>query len=290
VTAANNGFKRIKSVAATALVFDKSAAAMGAETGTGLTVQLFFGRVLKNETGTLIKRRSYTLERTMGVPNDSNPTEEQAEYLLGSIPNELTLNIAQATKITADLSFVAVDNTQIAAGSTLHSKQTSAVRPTLKDSDAFNTSSDFTRIKLYVYSGTSEAPAALFAYATELKLTINNNVSPNKAVGVLGAFDVSAGTFEVGGAITAYFAEVSAIAAVRNNSDVTLDMIMAKGNAGIAIDIPLLALGDARANIEQDAPITIPLNTAAATAAKIDTNLDHTLLMVFFDYLPTAAE
>ena len=93
-------------------------------------------------------------------------------------------------------------------------------------------------------SSTDEAPTPLFAYLTELSLTVNNNVTPNKAVAVLGAFDVSAGNFVVNGSMTAYFSNVTAVQAVRNNSDVTLDYVMAKDNYGVAFDIPLLALGD----------------------------------------------
>jgi hypothetical protein len=123
-----------------------------------------------------------------------------------------------------------------------------------------------------------------------MTINLNNNLNPNKAVSVLGAFDITGGTFEVGGSITAYFSNVSAIAAIRNNSDVTMDLVLAKANAGIALDIPLITLGDGKLNVEQDEPITIPVTNEAASGAKVDPNMDHTLMMVFFDYLPTAAE
>ncbi len=83
---------------------------------------------------------------------------------------------------------------------------------------------------------------------------------------------------------------MASIAAVRNNSDITFDMILVKSNSGIAIDLPLLSLGGGLPNVEQDQPVTIPLELNAATGAKINSNLNHTLLMVFFDYLPNAAD
>ena len=287
LTAANNGFARVFSVSANALVLDKTEATMVTEASTAETVQIFFGRVLKNESdSTNIVRRTYQLERQLGAPDDASPSDIQAEYVVGCVPSEFEFNIPTAEKAMANLSFIGATNETIDGPTSLKA----GTRPDLVEADAFNTSSDVPRIHLAVYSAADAAPTALFAYVTDLTVTINNNVSPNKAIGVLGAFEVTAGTFEVGGAMTAYFADVAAIDAVKNNSDVTLDFHMVKDNAGLTIDLPLISLGDGRPNVEQDQAITIPLETNAATGAKIDAALDHTLLMVFWDYLPDAAE
>jgi len=276
--ATNKGFARISTIAATYLEFDKITwTGAIAEVGTGKTIRVFYGDVLRNESNpALIKRRTLQLERTLG--DDGSGT--QSEYLVGAVANEFTINIAQADKVTVDLSYVALDNEQrtgvqgVKAGS----------RPTLVDSAAFNTSSDFSRIKLSLVSATDPAPLPLFAFATEMNLSIKNGITPNKAIGVLGAFDTSAGTFEVGGSMTAYFASVQAAQAVRNNSDVTLDVVMLKKNGAILFDIPLLSLGDGRLAVEKDQPITLPLETNAA-----ESKFGNTLLFQFFNYLPDAA-
>ncbi len=287
----NSGFMRIRTITATALTFDKSQFTLTVEANTTQTVQLFFGRVLKNELGALIIRRTYQLERTLGKP-DTTSTFDQSEYLVGSVPGELTLTYATADKLNLDMSFVSTDNEQRL--DTVSPKSLDAtlnsVAVGLVESDAFNTSSDITRVKLSTVSLVDSAPTALFAFATDFTIVINNNLDPNKAIGRLGAFDVTAGTFEVGGDITAYFADVAAVQAVRNNAQITLDIHMVKSNAGITIDLPLLSLGDGRVNVEQDTPITLPLSNQAATAAKIDATLDYTLLIVFWDFLPTFAD
>jgi hypothetical protein len=198
----------------------------------------------------------------------------------------MVLNIPTADKITADLSFIGTAHSTIDGATSLKA----GTRPSLTESDAFNTSSDFSRIKLATVDSTDEAPTALFAFAQDITINLSNNLSPNKAIGTLGSFEVTAGTFAVSGDITAYFADVAGIAAVQANSNITLDIAMAKSNKGIVIDLPLISLGDGRPNVEQDEPITLPLSMDAATAALIDENTDYTLLMTFFDYLPTAAE
>ena len=283
-TAANNGFARVFSVTATVLTLDKTQSTMVTEASTTETIQLFLGRVLKNELGALIKRRTYQLERTLGAPDDALPAEVQAQYVTGAVPGEFSLNIPTADKMTANLSFVAADS------ETVPTTLKTGDRPSLVESDAFNTSSDFSRIKMAVVDPLDPAPTALFAFVQEITVNINNNVSPNKAIGVLGAFEVTAGTFEVGGDLTAYFADVAAVEAVRNNADITIDAHMVKANSGITVDIPLITLGEGRPNVEQDQPILLPLNMEAGTAAKIDPTLDYTLLLMFWDYLPNAAD
>ena len=300
-TAANNGFARVRSVTTNSITFDKTQNTLVADTGTGKTIQLFKGRVLKNETGTSIVRRSYNLERILGANNDSDLTKQQAEYLEGAIPSEFTMTINTADKLVCDLSFVALRNSTLdenTGGVTLKSKAAAAAgsvavnTPPIAEADAFNTSSDVSRVRLASIASTGGVtnPTPLLAFVQEMTITINNNLSPNKAVGVLGGFEVTAGTFEVGGSLTAYFSSVAAVEAVKSNADVSLDLHFVKSNAGVSVDVPLITLGNGRLNVEQDQPITIPLDTPAATGAKILSTQDHTLLMVFWDYLPSAAD
>lgn len=285
VNAANNGYKRVRSISANALVLDKSFLPMVAETGTTLTIRLFYGDVLRNEAGSLIKRRTYNIERLLGAPDDAFPAQIQSEVLKGAVANEFTLNVPSAELVNIDVSFVATDNEQRSA--VTGPKQTSV--QTFPSSKEYNTSSDIGRIRLATVSTTDEAPAALFAFVTEATISINNNVTPNKAVGVLGSFEVTAGTFTVTGELTAYFSTVQAVQAVRDNVDVTLDISFAKDNTGIVYDLPLIALGDGRLNVEVDQPITLPLTTDAASGEDVLSTLNHTILITYFNYLPNAA-
>jgi hypothetical protein len=277
---ANNvGYARIKSIAAKSIVFDDTTFTPVTEAGTGKTLRIFAGTVIKNEkTPSLIKRRSYNIERQLG----QGPTATQAEYLEGAVANEFTLNIPQADKLNADLSFIACDNTHRSGESGDEIK--SGTRVASAGEDAYNTSSDIYRIKMSILDPATSNPTPLFGYVTEADISINNNVSPNKAIGTLGAFDTTAGNFEVGGSITAYFTTTAAVKAVRQNADACFSVIGASKNAGFIFDIPLLGLGGGRLNVEKDAAIMVPLEPAGAENPN-----GYTMLYESFSYLPSLA-
>jgi len=268
--AANNGFARVFSVVANRLEFDKTQNTMVTEANTTKTVEIYFGDLIKNEADpTLIKLQSVQLERSLATAG--------YEYVRGCVANQFTLNVASADKITADLAFVGTD----AVATEVREAGSFPVIDTANQ--GFNTSSDFSRIRL---ANKNTLATPLFAFITDLSLVINNNVTPTKAIGTLGAFDVSVGDFTVTGNVTAYFSDVAAINAVRNNADVTFDFVLAAGNQGWVFDIPLVTLGEGRLSVEKDTPITLPLSLDASR----DPTLNSTLVACYFPYLPTAAQ
>lgn len=275
------GMARIGSIAVDgkSVVLDKvSWPAPAADAGAGKTVRLFFGTLIRNEEDpALIVRRSYQLERTLGKDADG----VQSEYIVGAVASEFTLNVKQADKVTMDFMYMGIDYEPRSGATGLKA----GVRPELPTEDCFNTSSDFSRINMSLVVPGNPSPVPLFAYSTDLKLSIKNNVTPNKAIGTLGAFDMSAGTFAVSGSSTVYFATVEAAQAVRNNADVTLDIVMVKKNVGILFDIPLLTLGNGLANVTQDQPIMLALDQMAA-----ESTFGNTLTFMHFPYLPNIAE
>ena len=277
---ANNvGYARVKSVTANALSFDDTTFAPVNETGTGITLKLFVGTIIKNESDpSLIKRRSYNFERTLG----KGPTATQAEYIEGAVPNEMTLDIPKAEKLTMTLGFVAADNTY-RSGETGDEIKPGVRVPALGE-DAYNTSHNVYRNKLAVIDPASSNPSALFGYVSDAKISLKNGITANKAVGILGAFDLSAGNFEVSGTMNAYFTTIDAIKAVRNNADVGFSSIMAADNAGFVFDIPLVGLGGSKLNLEKDQPIMVPLDSNGA-----ENENGYTMLYESFSYLPDIA-
>ena len=132
------GYARIRTVAAKKITFDGLAKEVTAtDTGAGKTIRLFVGTIIKNErTPSLIKKKSYTIERSLGTTDVGN----QAEYVKGAVPNELTLNVATADKVTVDLTFVGT-NYEVRSGKAGDEKLGGTHIASLGE-ECFNTSSN----------------------------------------------------------------------------------------------------------------------------------------------------
>lgn len=272
------GYGRVGSISATQLVLDKFSGVSATDAGAGKSIQLFFGRLIKNESDpSLIVRTSYCAERTLGF-EATDSAAQQAEYLYGSVINTLVETLNGADKATHDITLL----------STQYKTTTSAegllpgTRPVLVSSGAFNTSTDLPTIRMTI-AGQS---APLFARLTDMSLTINNNAKANKALGTLGAFSISTGLFEVSATLGAYFATVDAVAAIRNNNSVTLDAVLARDNTAIIWDLPLITLGDGAIKVAPNEPITLSLSVDAARASLLNPLTDYTLMIGFMDYVP----
>lgn len=263
------------------LTFDKATFTPFDSDGAGKSVAIYFSDVLKNEEDPdLIVRYSSIMERTLGRDDDGL----QSEYLTGAVANEMTWNSPLANLVNLDLGYVG-NRAGVRKGvdGPLARRVNNTIARALGE-DPFNTTSNIFRLRMSAINPDNMAPLPFFARVTEWTMTVANNVSSAKAQGVLGGFDVTVGNFDVDGEFTAYFSTVEAIHAVQCNHDVTFDAIYAKQNAGIYMDVPLIGLGGGRLDIEQDAAIMLPLETAAA-----ESPFGHTLLVGWFPYLPTVA-
>jgi hypothetical protein len=275
---ANNiGWGRIELVTATYIQLDKTTFTPQAETGTGKTINIFEGELLKNETTpSLIVPLSIQLERTLG----DDGSGVQSEYCTGCFANELTFNFPEEDKINIDLSFVALGY-ETRTGATGVKPGT---RPTNSLEEAYNTTVDTTRFRMVVNTEDTTVYTPLFNYASEATITINNNVSMNKALTVFGGFNATAGLFEVGGDVDAYFTSVTATQAIINNTDVSMEVLVKRSNQAILFELPCVQLGDGQLEVEIDEPIKLPLSNEA-TQSKFDT----TMIYQQFYWIPTLA-
>ena len=230
-----SGYARVLSVSTNVITCDKLTSTFSDGTATGKTIRIFFGTTYQDiRDATDAIEITYQVERQLG--NDGAGI--QSQYIRGCYADKLAVKIPTAGKIDADLTFVALD-TEIVPGSTGIKAGT---RVAIPNQEFVNTSSNVYRMALNLIDNTL-APASQFAHISEVNFDIDNGYKPAKAIGTVGAFDVTSGNFTVKGTLNGYFSTLAAIQAIADNDDVTLDVIIAKHNAGFVIDFPLLTLG-----------------------------------------------
>lgn len=277
------GFARIgvNGVTEDYLNFDKTSFTPAVDAGGGKTIRLFYGLVIKNEEDPdLIVKLTDTIERPLGRDGDGR----QSEVIRGATPNELTWNSPLAALVNVDVTYVGMTHEKrpgtqgILAGS----GATSLLKAL--GEDGWNTSRNLYRCRVAAVDPVTLNPLPLFGKVTEFSITINNNVTPDKAQGIYGAFDTTEGGFHVDAELTAYFKDTRAGKAIDDDTDVTFDVIYTKQNKGFILDLPLVALGGGRPNVEQDTAIMLPLTTAAA-----ESPFGHTLLANWLPYVPNYA-
>lgn len=268
--AGNNGLARISAVATHALTFDKTQNTMGADAGTGKTVQIFFADHIMNENDPdLIVAQTIQFERSLSSAG--------FEYIEGAYSNTMSIEMKAADKVTMALEFQALAYTDVEVGA-----RKAGTFPDIEtDPVAYNTATDMVRIR----ASEQDSASPLFSFIQTMTIKIANNVAPLKALGVLGAFDVSIGDFDVTGDITAYFSDITAIDAVRNADTLTVDWSFMLNNRGWVYDIPTLTFDKGTLDVVKDQAITIPVGVNAAE----DNSLRTVLIADYFAYLPDVA-
>lgn len=275
----NVGFARIRSITANTLVLEAPTWTPATESGTGKVIRLFFGISIKDESiPALIKRRTYQIERSLGLSTEGN---SQAEYQEGCVPNEFKVTFPTREKITASLGFMGAKSTERSGlGSDLIKLGTRV--SALKEA-AINSSSHLRVMRMGLTDDTSMV-SSLFAYLTEASLTISNGITIQPALGLLGGLEATSGNFMVSGSVQAYFANVAAKTAIRKLSDVNLTFIVCAYNAGSIFDLPKIGVSGGSLDVSKDAPIMMPLESEAYEGKH-----GYTAIFTEFRYLPTIA-
>ena len=219
-TAANNTFIRVTAIAAHALTCDNLPTGWAVDAGTGKTISIWYGDSVTN--GTTLW--SSTIERTFTDQNA--PT---FEYYTGSVTNGVNLSLSSGQIITGSAAMIS----QIAAYQTTRvSGATDVAPPTYP---VLNATSNFGRI------GVGGATLAGPNYIMSATVDMNNNISPDMALGSLGAVAMNNGDFNVTGSLDVYFGDTTLLANLLNNAATSLNFIVSDVNSpreSYVIDFP----------------------------------------------------
>lgn len=275
-TAAYRGFARIKTIAAGKLTLERRSWTVGAaDAGAGKTIDIYFGRWIRNVAANHADYldRTYTFE--LHYPTLGAGATAEYEYAKGNYVNMLEVDVAVGDKITAALDFTGTTTddptvTRATGASTATAPLANGV---------FNPVSDFMRLRI---SNVDES--GLTTDASGVKISIMNNVGPEKVLGTLGAKYMNLGKFEVKISGEFLFTSSDVVKAVRDHRTCSFDMALRDDSGCVLMDVPSMTFNSAKRKISEGESVKLDGETGAFQDATLGCSMSWTL----FPYLPTA--
>jgi hypothetical protein len=275
VGAANRGFARVVSVTAHVISLDKKSQAFVPETGTGLQIDIFIGRFLKNvgvDDGNFLEQSFQFEGAYTGL---DNPTGDMYEYSKGNFCNTMSFDLPLTDKATVTFGFIGTD-TAIPTDT----QETNADTPIVPNKTAaFNTSADIARLRIQ-----NVDEEGLSTDFKSLSFTLNNNVSPEKVLANLGARFMNTGNLEVDIEAQLLFSNAAVVTAIRENTRLSMDFSIRNEDGTILVDIPSLTLGGG----DREFPVneSVLINTTAQAYG--DAVYGNSIGITLFAYTPAS--
>jgi len=214
-TAALNDFVRVTAIAAGALTLDHRPSGWTTDAGTGKTLRVFAGDLLRNGA----TRRGVTLEKGF---MDLSP----AEYLAyrGMVVSQMSLSVGAKEVVTGSFSFMGLSHE---AGTTSLGTPSSS-----GSAGVMTASANVGRIS----EGGIAAGAPNFVKSVSIDL--QNNLREIDAVGTLGLVDVGTGKLGVTGRMATYFGSAALYQKYLGGTETSLVLRLQKDGQALVLTLP----------------------------------------------------
>lgn len=218
--AANNGWARVTAIAATALTLDNLPSGWVTDAGTGRTVRVFFGDLIRNGTTDvpLSVERSFLAQAT--------PTHIIHR---GVQAGGLSLDFSSGSVITGSVDLMGLSTAPgtVANGASYVPATTATV---------MSANQDVGRI--------AEAGAVVTGpnFIRRLQLALNNNTRMITAVGTVGAVGTGEGEAAVTGTLETYFGSTALLTKLIAGTPTSFSARSAKNNQAILVQVPRATL------------------------------------------------
>lgn len=235
-TANNRGLARMTSISAHAITTDRQTQAWSTDTGTGKTIQLFFGPWARNVPGVHADylRSSHSFELLLPGVGSGGVTDYI--YVDGCGLGTLEINAALTQKLVATLGFTGFNVLDPTVTRTTGASNGLGRRGTAM----FNTVGHEKRLRVYDTNNTQ-----VLADFESWKLTINNNIKPYKAQGYQGNKDLIFGKFQASLSVDGAITQDDLWKAVGDNRTLAWDALVRNNDAGVWFDLPATTVEDA---------------------------------------------
>lgn len=209
ITPANNGWARITRITANQLDLDNRPAGWGVDAGTGITLRVFIGDVLRNGVTEL------TTSIEQGYMGQAAPT-----YILQAGMHVATgeINMVSKRKVTATFGFLGMSGSQ---GTT---SADAALDPEL-DPAAYPVFTCSTNVGRVAEAG---APLAAPNFCRSMRWRWDNNSRPQDAINVPGAVGIGHGVAGLGIDLETYFGDNSLLTKAMAGTATSLNVRLEK--------------------------------------------------------------
>lgn len=266
--AADYGIARVEAIAVGKLTLGNTNMQFVADTGTGKQIDLYFGSFARNVgvNDADFLRTRFTMEARY------NTSPVLYEYARDCYSNTLALSFPNEDKSTMELGFVGKD-----IEPPVSTRKLGASWTDMAQSTAFNTASDFARLRLVDVD-----PLGMSVFFKDTTINIDNGATPETVIGNLGAAFVNLGNFTVTLDTETVMVDGAVLAAIRANTTVSLTMGLRNDDGGFVLDLPAMTLGDGAKNLEVNSKVKITTSGAVFR----DDRLGYSMSISLFGYLP----
>ncbi len=270
------GYARVFSFSgADDVIFDKVAAALQFTDGTdpATAVDVMFGEFFRNVATDDAEFLEKSFQFELDAPNLDTGGNAKFQYSLGNFCNTAQFTMPLTDKATVTYGFIGTDTEKFVAAGSRKSGASSATIPLR--TTAFNTSSDIARLRIQ-----DTDDNGLGTCFKSLTLTIDNNVSPEKALATLGAKFLNTGNFDINLESQLILLDSALKDAVRDNDTVTMDFILKNDEGVIVVDVPSMTLGGGNMDFPLNETVLVNLTGEAFLDATFNTSVGFSLIPV----------
>ena len=198
------------------------------------------------------------------------------EYVTGALANQMTWNMPLTDKSTATFAFVGIDSEDPVNDASRKTNAATARLPLF--TGAFNTSADFARLVIADVDDTG-----LSTDFKDMTATFNNNVAPEKVLGVFGARYMNNGNFEVDIETQALFNNATVPARISAGTTATMDWLLRNDDGAVSIDVPSMDMN----SDGKEFPVNESVRINLTVQAFVDSTFNTSLGVSFFPVYPT---
>lgn len=272
---AGYGYGRITAISATSITLDKLQGTLATDPGTGDTVDILFGRFLRNVNVSDSDYLELSTQFELAAEDLEGVGTPAYLYAKGNYCDEMTIELPLTSKAMMGFGFKGTDTDDPTTSRATNAS--SAKSPNM--TSAFGTSSDIARLRI-----TDVDETGLTTDFKNLTLTFRNSVSPEKVVGTLGAKYMNAGNFEVEMEAQLIFTEKDVITRMRNNTTVSMDFSLVNSDGALFFDIPSMTVGGGDLNFPVNQSVLMKTTCNAFEDAALNTSIGISV----FPVVPTS--